>query len=349
MIGDVLASTIVCEQLKLHYPKAQIHFLIDAHTTAVVHGNPFIDKIVTFKKTYRKSVLQFLSFLQAIKIEGYDVVIDLLCKTESSLITIATGARIRISYPKWYSKFCYTKTLKHSQNKATALGTAMDNRLLLLQPLFKEFHQDHLRPKIYLNEQERHDAATILRAHGLGDEKPLLMLGIFGSGPLKTYPLDYMAQLIDAMTLKYDVALLLNYIPEQQPQVEQLLSKCSGKSKEAIHVNCYGKSLREFLGLLSHCHGYIGNEGGASHMAKALNIPNFSIFAPWISKEAWMTFKENPQNEAVHLGDFYPEAVQYSSKKEAKKRIPKNYRLFRPELFIDQLFSFIDNKILPYQ
>ena len=349
MIGDVLNSTIVCEQLKLHYPQAQVHFLIDEHTIAVAQGNPHIDEIVVFKKMYRKRISQFVTFLGFIRRQRYDVVIDLLCKTESSLIAVTTGAAIRISYPKWYSKWCYTKTLKHSQAKSTVLGTAMDNRLLLLQPLFKEFHEEHLGPKIYLSEAERQQADKLLTKRGLTKNKPILMLGILGSGPLKTYPLDYMAELIDAITLKYDAELLLNYIPAQQQEVDLLLSKCSERTKEAIHSDIYGKSLREFLSLLSHCDAYIGNEGGASHMAKALDIPNFSIFAPWISKEAWMTFKENPKNEAVHLGDFYPDAIRFTSKKERKRKIPENYRLFKPVLFMDRLFSFLDNKILPYQ
>jgi len=349
MIGDVLASTIVCEQLKLQYPNAQVHFLIDEHTTAVAERNPFIDKIIVFRKMYRKNVKQFFSFLREIKMQRYELTIDLLCKTESSIITAASGARIRISYPKWYSKFCYTHTLKHSQRRATMLGTAIDNRLLLLQPIFKEFHKAHLEPKIYLTEQERLDAFTILANHKLNTGKPLVMLGILGSGPLKTYPLDYMAQLINTLSATYDFEFLLNYIPLQQPEVELLLSKCSEKSKKAIHTKVYGRSLREFLALLSHCEAYIGNEGGASHMAKALGIPNFSIFAPWISKEAWMTYKENPMNQAVHLADFHPEAVKYTSKKDRKRSIPENYRLFKPDLFRNRLFSFIDNKILSHQ
>ena len=349
MIGDVLASTIVCEQLKLHYPEAQVHFLIDEHTTAVAHGNPFIDELIVFKKAYRKKIPLFVSFLGFIKRQRYDAVVDLLCKTESSLITLFSGAQTRISYPKWYSKWCYTKTLKHSQKKATHLGTALDNRLLLLEPLFKDFREEHLSPKIYLYEQEQQETANLLSKHGLDTNKPLFMLGILGSGPLKTYPLEYMAQLINAITQKYEVQLLLNYIPSQQPELAQLLSKCSEKSKDAIHVDVYGKSLREFLNLLSHCHAYIGNEGGASHMSKALDIPNFSIFAPWISKEAWMTFKKNPKNEGVHLGDYFPEAIRFTSKKERKRKIPENYRLFKPELFLDRLYSFIDNEILPNQ
>ncbi|CAG2532199.1 hypothetical protein MAR621_02526 [Maribacter dokdonensis] len=48
-------------------------------------------------------------------------------------------------------------------------------------------------------------------------------------------------------------------------------------------------SLRSFMALLKQCDGYLGNEGGSSNMYKTLEIPNFAIFSPWISKEAWFT------------------------------------------------------------
>ncbi|WP_210706828.1 hypothetical protein [Maribacter dokdonensis] len=43
------------------------------------------------------------------------------------------------------------------------------------------------------------------------------------------------------------------------------------------------------MALLKQCDGYLGNEGGSSNMYKTLEIPNFAIFSPWISKEAWFT------------------------------------------------------------
>lgn len=349
MIGDVLASTIVCEHLKIHFPTAEVHYLVDEHTTGVVDGNPFVDELLLFKKDYRKSKLLFYRFLKSIKKQRYDVTIDLLCKTESTIISWFSRAPIRISYPKWYSKFIYTHTFKHSQKKPSALGMAIDNRLLLLQPLIHELNQPQIAPKLYLSDDEVSKAEQILRKNEITGDKPLLMLGILGSSPLKTYPLPYMAHLLDQIIEKYDFDCIINYIPEQKPEVEQLLSLCAEKTKEAINSHVCGSSLREFLALLNHCDAYFGNEGGASHMAKALNKPNFSIFAPWISKNAWMTYQDNSANRAVHLEDYHPNAVSFSSKKERKEKIPQNYQLFKPALFEEKLFGFFNDEVISHQ
>ncbi len=349
MIGDVLAGTIVCEHLKIHFPATEVHYLVDEHTTAVVDGNPFVDELVLFKKDYRKSKLLFYYFLKSIKKQHYDVTIDLLCKTESNIISWFSKAPIRISYPKWYSKFIYTHTYKHSQKKPSVLGMAIDNRLLLLQPLIHELKKPQIAPQLYLSDDEISTAKQTLLNNKITGKKPLLMFGVLGSSESKTYPLPYMAHLLNQIIEKYDLDCIINYIPKQKPEVEQLLSRCTKKTREAINLNVFGGSLREFLALLSQCDAYFGNEGGASHMAKALNKPNFSIFAPWISKNAWMTYQNNSSNRAVHLEDFHPDAIHFSSKKERKLKIPQNYQLFKPELFEEKLFEFFNDEVISHQ
>ena len=72
MIGDVLASTIICEAIKMEHPNAEIHYLIQKNTFPVVENNPFIDKIVFFEeKNYIKQrayiYLKRFKGIQAVK------------------------------------------------------------------------------------------------------------------------------------------------------------------------------------------------------------------------------------------------------------------------------------------
>jgi heptosyltransferase-2 len=349
MIGDVLASTILAEHLKIHYPEAVVHYVINEHTRAVVDGNPFIDEVILFKKEFRQQKMLFLKFLKLIQKENYSAVIDVYGKTESNLISWFAKAPIKISYKKWYSKFIYSHVYEHSKYQPSAIGMAMDNRLLLLQPLIEALDNPLIAPKIYLTQEEVALAKKQIHSSGIGLTKPLIMMGIIGSGELKTYPLAYMAQIIDGISQNFDVSILFNYIPSQIAEVNSLLDLVSTTSKKAINTGVFGHSLREFLALLSQCDAYIGNEGGASHMAKALSVPNFSIFAPWISKDAWMTYHEDSANRAAHLGDYYPEALEHTSKKDRWSKVPKNYLLFKPELFEDELFDFINDEIIGHQ
>jgi heptosyltransferase-2 len=54
MIGDVLVSSIICNNLRRAYPDAQIDYLVYESTTPVLEGNPNIDTIIRFEEKHRK-------------------------------------------------------------------------------------------------------------------------------------------------------------------------------------------------------------------------------------------------------------------------------------------------------
>ncbi|WP_343485763.1 glycosyltransferase family 9 protein [Allomuricauda sp. d1] len=348
MIGDVLASTLICEHLKRELQNAKVHFLINENATAVVEGNPFVDKTVIFKNEYRKSKIEFYRFLKSIRNAKYDVVIDVLCKLESNLIALFSGAKTKISYKKWYSRFVYDHVFEYSQNEGKRVGLAIENRLLLLSPLIKKLQNPLLEPKVYLSKDEIEAARELLMNSGIPDDRPKIMVGVLGSGPTKTYPLPYLAKLLDDISAKCSVAFFLNYLPSQKEAVDELLQLCNEKTRESIHGEVFCLSLRSFLALLSQCDAYFGNEGGVTNMSKALGLPNFSIFSPWISKKGWFTYPEKSSNEAVHLSDFEPKILDIP-KKERKQNVQQYYKRFTPELCKPLLLDFIEREVIADQ
>ncbi|MEL6973796.1 MAG: glycosyltransferase family 9 protein [Bacteroidota bacterium] len=348
MIGDVLASTLLCEHLKHHFPETEVHFLIHSNALPVVQGNPFVDRILLFEPEHRKNKIAFLRFLRSIQKEKYLAVLDVYGKLETNLLTLFSGAPVRISYEKWYTKFVYTHLFRYSSNPETTLGWAIENRLLLLQPLIPKLEHPLLEPRIHLTEDEIQNAKDFLKSHRVKLSQPILMIGMLGSGPSKSYPLDYFAVTLNSIAEQFDGTILLNYIPSQKDVVAQLLSKCSDKAKALIRDDVFCPSLRSFLSVLSLCSGYYGNEGGATNMSKALGLPNFSIFAPWISKKGWLTYNTNPKNQGVHLSDF-DAAVNRIPKKERKKNVQAFYQRLEPELFKKRLLEFLQRHVFPNQ
>lgn len=349
MIGDVLVSSLLCEHLKQQLPKCEVHYLINEHTLAVVENNPFIDTVVIFKKDAQKSKLKFYRFLIAISREKYDVVIDVYGKLESNLMTLFSGSKMRVSHSKWYSKFIYTHLISGSSKKKSKVGLAIENRLSFLSPLLLEIKNPEKTPKIYLTETEIDKAKVYLSNNRVDFSSPIVMIGILGSGENKTYPLHYMAKVIDEITRSHNATLLFNYIPIQREQAQLLYNLCNEESKSRIKFDLFAPSLRDFLGILYHCNALIGNEGGAVNMAKALNVPTFSIYSPWISKLAWHTFSDNESNLAVHLSDFLPDLIKGKSKKELKADSESLYKLFEPHFFQKALRNYLDNEIFSDQ
>ena len=69
MIGDVLASTVICETIKKNHPEAEIHYLIQKNTFAVVDNNPFVDKVIFFEPEEHKGFLNLYQFGKDLKKE----------------------------------------------------------------------------------------------------------------------------------------------------------------------------------------------------------------------------------------------------------------------------------------
>jgi len=210
----------------------------------------------------------------------------------------------------------------------------------LLTPLIKNAPLQ-LKPKIFLSDAEREKAKRILIEGGVDLSDSIYMIGALGSSEKKTYPLPYLAKLLDQMAAKENTAILFNYIPNQKEQISTLIGYCNAQTKQKIYLDIYGKNLREFLALTSFCDAIIGNEGGAINMAKALNIPSFAIFSPPLNKANWNIYEDGKQNVSVHLKDFSPELFAEKSQDDLHKDVFELYEKFLPAYIEEPLDQFL--------
>lgn len=341
MIGDVLTSSVMFEALRQKYPDAQLDYLINEHTFPVVQNNPFIDDYVFLTKKEEQSKRALLKFALKIRHREYDVIIDVYSKLSSFLITSLSKAKTKISYYKPYSKPLYHHHVIRRKELSNKDNLAVIHRLDLLRPLGIEVN--NITPKIYLSEDELTSAKRFLETQGINFTKPLYMIGVLGSSANKTYPLHYMAKVINSIAnAKPESQILFNYIPSQKPEALAVYNLCNSQTKQLISLDVFGKSLRNFLAILNYCNALVGNEGGAANMAKALQVPTFSIFSPWIDKATWNLY-ENNDNLSVHLKDYMPE-IFTQPEKTYKKESLNLYEKFSPSLFMDKLDLFLDTK-----
>ena len=340
-IGDVLTSTILCNNLKKAFPDAEVDFMCYPNCVAVLAGNPNINKIIVLPNDIRKSYPKLMRFIMDIRAREYNVIIDAYSKLESNLITLFSGADEKISYHKGYSNLFYNHNVMRLQNGTKSdIGLAIENRLRLLKPLIKTPITDY-KPKIFLSKVEINNAKASLINRGIDDgKKPLMMFGVLGSEWYKTYPLEKMAKIIDFTVEKTDANILFNYIPSQIEDAQKVYDLCDAATQKNIHFDLYGKDLREFLALLSQCSVLIGNEGGSVNMSKALNIPTFSLFSPSVDKETWQIFENETQNVSIHLKDLKPEIYQEHDEKYIKEHTFKYFDEYPLELIRNKLETY---------
>ncbi len=341
MIGDVLTSTIICEALKEKYPNATIDYLVNSSTLPVIKEHPNLGNVIHFLPEYRESRKAFYSFLKQIKNEQYDMVIDAYGKLESNIITYFSKAKEKISFKKWYTQFLYTKTIDRELDALTNASTAIENRLRLVfdeEEIVKRIKQ----PKIYLTKEEKENAKKYLESNGISNESPLIMISVLGSEKEKTLPFEKMAMVIDEVARGTKASILYNYIPSQEADAKKIYDLTNSQTQQQTYFNVFGKSLREFIAILSQCDALIGNEGGAVNMAKALDKPTFTIFSPWIVKKDWNMFEDGKKHMSVHLADHIPYIYTTQDRKELRALSLKFYTYFEPRFFIPSLQDFLN-------
>ncbi len=336
MIGDVLASTVICEAIKKVHPNWEIHYLIQKNTFPVVENNSFIDKVLFFEDEKHKGISGIFRLGAELKSEKYDFVIDVFGKFQSLIPTYLSGAKTRIGTYKWYSKLFLTKTVIPDTE---CNGTANAFRILLAKTAIQK-EVPEIFPKIHLTTSEIETANSQIK-NQLDVSKKLIMISVLGSGKTKSLPKYYMAEVLNTIASTANVQLVFNYMPNQQEDAKAIFDLCNANAKSKIVFDFYVKGLRGFLAVLSQCDALVGNEGGATNMSKALNIPTFTIYAPWINRTSWNIFEETGLHEIVHLSDYFPDLYKNKHPKNFKEKALEWYDKLNPELFTEKLQRFV--------
>jgi ADP-heptose:LPS heptosyltransferase len=344
-IGDVLTSTIICNNIKKQNPNYTVDFMCYTNSLDVLIGNPNIDNAIPLPHKIRKNYIALFKFIFQIRAKKYDVVIDVYNKLETNLITLFTGASMKIGYHKWYTTVFYTHNLKRFKSTDTTKnGFAIDNRLMLLNPLQLDQTNIDPHPKLFVSANETQDTISLFEKHKIGSSKKIVMISLLGSEKNKTYPLEYMVKVIEHVA-NFDVNILFNYFDSQIEDAKFIFDSCSKTTQNKITFDLYGNDLRSFIAIMNQCDVIIGNDGGAINMAKALNKPAFTIFSPFVEKKIWATFEDGQKNISVHLNDYKPELFSNLHHDEIKNNYFSMYKQFDPELFLPRMEFFMEQNL----
>jgi ADP-heptose:LPS heptosyltransferase len=329
-IGDVLISSLMADNIKKNQPKAIVNFFCYDYTLPVIKDNPFIDHIISVSAAELKKTSVLLKFCKQIRKENYDVIVDPYSKFQSRLMCLLSGANITAGFirkKKILSFKPYSLKVLYKKSSSLDCGKTIEDRMNLLCKAVPLKHISY-EPKIYMDPSDSvYDFPS----------KPFFIVGILGSVPSKSLPAATMAKVVDHISKVYpDHVIIFNYAPHQREEATIIYSLC--KNKEAIDLNLYESDLSKFLMLLSKASALISNEGGSVHMAKALNVPTFTIYSPFITKEHWNSFENLPIHQSIHLAEKRPDLYKNADRKRLKE-IEKNPGLYYSELTSDMIWS----------
>jgi ADP-heptose:LPS heptosyltransferase/GT2 family glycosyltransferase len=106
-------------------------------------------------------------------------------------------------------------------------------------------------------------------------------------GPLKEWPPEYFAKLIDMLVEREQVNVVLVGGPDDKPITSSVLR--SVRNHWAV-IDLIGEPLNKYEqlhNLLSHCALFIGNDSGPKHLAAGLGVPTVGIHSGQIDAREW--------------------------------------------------------------
>ncbi len=271
-VGDVLLSTPVLRALRETYPDARLTMLVNRGTEGVLAHNPDVNDILFVEKGSFRSQVEFVLGLRK---KRFDCVVDLTDGDRSALISLAVGAPVRVGFNaehRWRG-LLYSAVAKPRPTDRHRVEYDLSTlRALGLDP-------KPGTPAVYVSQAEAQTVEQWLQEAGLAslEEAPLLVLLQPGARySLKVWPHERYAQLADRLVESFGCRILLGG-DQREREIAELVAR---QARCAPTVVAGRFSLMEFAALAKRCALFVGNDGGAMHVAAAVGTPVVALFGP---------------------------------------------------------------------
>lgn len=265
-LGDVLLTTPALRALRRSYPGAQIHFLVDRGSRAVLLGNPHIDAII--ERPSRATLREGIRLLLAVRRARYDLVIDFQHKLRSALVAFASGAPRSVSWGHTARRYFYRPPVERPDVQGYMAAIKID--LLREAGVIDATSLESARPFLAIGNHTHEWAAAAWDTLQLPDGKVVVAINPGARRADRRWPgFPALARRIAAST---GASVLVLWGPGERELAEQIVAACEGGA-----VLAPATSIEQLGALLARCALLIGNDTSARHIAVAVGTPTLTI------------------------------------------------------------------------
>ncbi len=285
-IGDVLFTTPMIRNLKIHFPQAYIGYLCNRRTAELLNGHPLIDEVLVYegnglgdicRRSRWQSNKKILAWIWKVRNKRFDVVLDLSLSGFMGFATWMAGIKYRIGFN--YKKrgfFLTTKVnLEGYEDKHV-----MDYYLGLLEEVGLPIRQREM--ELFIKDEDHRWAEGFLNQSHMPMSKPIIGV-VPGGGEswgkdafYKRWPIEYFAKLADKFVEKFAAGIILMGGKND----EELCRHAAGLMRQRSLSACGKTSITQFAALARRCSLVVTNDGGPLHVAVAAGTKTVSIFGP---------------------------------------------------------------------
>lgn len=289
-LGDVVLTTSAISLLKKAYPQAKITMLVRPVVREAVENNPVIDEVILFDyKARQNSLGQMKAMVREIKRRRFDLSISLDRKLRPALLCWLARIPKRVGPDKVFDdkpsrvNWLYTQTIH--------IGHDLENTLQA------ETYQEIIRRFTGISGQAvpvmaRLSAAAEAKAGELLSMLPVgqkkIALCVKGTFALKTWPKEYFAAVVQALSEKYQAAFFVVGAPSDRKYADEVIAQ-TGVGMQNF---CGLTSLTDLAALFSQTDLLITVDTGATHIAATTGVPMVTMYG-CTSPKRWHPYNIN--------------------------------------------------------
>ena len=269
-MGDTLVATPFFGQLRQHFPKADITLLAAPSVVTALQGCPHLDRI-TPVEIEGVSRWKHGKELHGLLRQGDYQAAFLLNRSLHCAVTCALSrVPVRVGYANEFRRALLTVPIPYFFDR-----NEVDCHLDMLRAL--GLPATDALPDLWISEEERARARTLLAAKGWREGTPLLGLQPGANDPqIREWGAEKYANVAD--TLNEEIGgsvVLMGGAAERETAVR------TGNAMKRPFINLAGElDLRLALAVIGLCDLWLGNDTGLLHAAVAQRVATVGMFGP---------------------------------------------------------------------
>lgn len=269
-IGDVLHGVPTAVALKRAFPAARIGWAVEGRAADVLAGHPAVDHLFRLPRGWLKSPGSVLALRRQLRWFDADVTLDLQGLMKSAVVSLASGARMRIGHARPESRECAWLAATHPV--APTAAHVVDRNLGLLAPL-------GVQPDTPSFGMPRWPVSRMRMERWLASQRlplPPVLLNPGAGWSSKRWPVERFTMLARALSRRDGQPAIVVWGGDQERgAAERIVAASAGAAIAAPQT-----SLQDLGELCRLARLFISGDTGPLHLAAAVGTPCVGIFGP---------------------------------------------------------------------
>ena len=286
-MGDVLLTTPALAALRAAFPSSKLTVLVTGSGKEMLADNPDVDEVMILDKSAWRPQVEIIG---QVRRRRFDLVVDFLCNPRTAIITISSGAKVRLGYNVGLRRFAYNLVKPRDEfvdgRKVAKYATEVN--LDMVRYLGVAAESRGLRFSVGPRARAKIDAYLAESGIEVGRFVCVTPAGMW---PAKTWEVEKFAALADLLALRHGLRAVIVWGPREKHLAETMLRLMKTPGVLACET-----SVREAGALLEGSAVFVSNDSGLKHVAVALGTPTVTVFGP-TNPKAWNP--DLPKHRAV--------------------------------------------------